>query len=144
MKEDLVFQLDVLKRAENSESYLLYKQFYTHELGGHEVCETPDWSHSEAYNIGLMLEKGFLAENITKGDEPWLGGGEPEAVHSEVYVRLTPAGHAFLRESSFGGRARKFTGAVFRGLAMSSGQIAVSVVTAALTVLLLGFLGLGD
>jgi hypothetical protein len=144
VKEDLAIQLRVLRKAEAAENYLLYKQFYTHGIGGYEECETPDWSNDDAYNIALLIEKGFLAESKTKGDEPWLGGPEPEAVHTEIYVRLTPNGHEFVRESSGFGRLRKWIGLTFRGLAMTSGQIFVSVVTAAATVFVLKYLGLGD
>ena len=144
MKENLLIQREILNSIEASEHSLLFEQFYEHAIGGFEKCITPDRSPEQAYNIRLLGEKGLVRIDRTAGDEPWLMEAGPEPIYAETYLRLSPEGHSFLSSQTFKARCLKIISLIGKGLTLSSGQIAISIITAAATVLVLRYFGLGN
>ena len=92
MKRDRSIRKTILKRLDESEYRLVFRKYKTHELGGFEVYDHPEWTDEEAYNIDLMIEEGLVVQDFTKGDEPWLDSYEG-GVYKESYVRLSSLGH---------------------------------------------------
>ena len=137
MQENRKLQEAILRRLESEDYPVLFKSFSVHEVGGFEIDDTPRWSDEERYNLELLIERGMVLENRTKGDEPWLGEPFPDSPYAETYVRPSAKGHDYL--SSLG--LRGWLLVQFTALKSNVVTILVAVVGSLLTVWALDLFG---
>ncbi|KAB2880570.1 MAG: hypothetical protein F9K34_16750 [Albidovulum sp.] len=143
MNYDKKAWISILQRLELEDFPELFRESRFNSQHGFEDEFTPNWTDHEAYQIDLMLGEGLLAQSETKGDEPWLGE-QPDPIVKQTFVRPSLAGHNFLIEQTLKAKLLRPLRKIGSGLAMTSGQILVSVVTALLTTLAAQWMGIGQ
>jgi|GEM_PF-6926273 hypothetical protein len=138
MKSSKERQIEILRRIEKGEYSILFEQFYTHEIGGHEEARYPEWpDEQDRYEMDQLIQRGLVVKEFTKGDEPWLGFGAPGDPHKESYVTLTPKAHDLLASYGLKGWLRS----QMAGLRSGIFTIAVAVLLALATNWAIHFLG---
>ena len=140
MKENLKLQKELLVRLEAAPYGLLFEEFFENPHGGFEESRTPEWSDEETYNLRLLVEKGLVRLQKTKGDEPWLFVGAPGDTYAETYAQLTAAGHGYIAKHGFRGWLSRQIKALWNNVL----TILVTVLSTLAGAWALNLLGLGN
>lgn len=143
LKKDRLTQIKILRRLEAEDYPELYQEYVDRKRHGFVEALTPDWTEVEAYQIELMLEDKLLVRDEEPADSPFLNEPSDAPVIRRSYIRPSSIGHDFAKDSVW--HRRFFLVPIVRlgaVLVSKAGSVVVSIVTAVLTVMVMGQLGL--
>lgn len=139
MKRDKTTRLKILKKAIKANNrFLRYEEFYWNDphIGG-SYPKYIDWNDAETYSIELMIEDELLRKEVISGAPHHSCHVEDDAAPcAESFLYITNKGFDFVESSGLWFRAKRLVRLAFE---LTFGQIAVSVLTAVITVLVLQY-----